>query len=558
MSEKKTDIDILSRIILMQSTLHVMQDEGRLGDFVCQGLMGVPGVQSAIFCLQGKLLSASSPAVKTRYPAEVKCGCGRDLRVHLETHDEMCSRVSDNERFVYLPLQTSYCPYGGLFLEVVDDEQFSLYRPYLQSTANLIALVIENRRNQNRLTEFAADLEQQVLERTDELSRSNQLLQESEQRYAAAQKAANIGSWEWDLRINEITWSETVAPMLGFQAGEFDGTFECFLGRVYPDDKVFVQEAIQDALNQSEAGYLAEYRIVYPDRQIRWILATGDIICDEDGKPTRLVGIVQDVTERKETEIERDQLLKTLRSKNEELQSIVYVASHDLRSPLVNIQGFSKELYSDYQRFLALIEGVDIDPAIQECLTSIIEEDVPTSLNFIKTSADKMAILLNGLLQISRVGTVNIEIHPLNMNRLVAEAVETHEFVLKENDIACTVEDLPDCVGDAQQVYQVFSNIISNAVKYLDPSRQGDIRVSGCTENGHSIYCVQDNGIGIPENHQEKIFELFHRLNPDGAAGGEGLGLTIVRRIVDRLDGSIRVESEPGKGSRFFISLPTI
>ncbi len=558
-SEKVPDVDILSRVILMQSTLHVMQDEKRLGDFVCQGMTGVPGVQSAIFCLQGKLLSASSPEVKLLYPAEVKCGCSYDLKTHLESHDEKCLRMSDNERFVYLPLATSYCPYGGLFLEVIDEEQFNLYRPFLQNTANLIALVIENRRNQLRLTEFAADLEQQVLERTRELSRSNQLLQESDQRYAAAQKAANIGSWDWDLQTNEVTWSEMIEPMIGLEPGQFDGTYEAYAERLHPDDRALLDAAVAQSLEPPYTnGYFTEHRIVRPDGEIRWMLARGDVVCDEHGKPARLVGVIQDVTERKEAEIERDQLLKTLRTKNEELQSIVYVASHDMRSPLVNIQGFSKELDTDYQRFLALVEEIDVDPAIRERLTSIIEEDVPTSLNFIKTSAEKMEILLSGLLQISRVGTATIEIHPLNMNRLVAEAVETHEFMLKKNDIACTVADLPDCRGDAQQVYQVFSNVISNAVKYLDPSRPGDIRISGTTENGHSIYCVQDNGIGISENHQGKIFELFHRLNPGDAAGGEGLGLTIVRRIVDRLDGNIRVESELGVGSRFFISLPTL
>jgi signal transduction histidine kinase len=103
---------------------------------------------------------------------------------------------------------------------------------------------------------------------------------------------------------------------------------------------------------------------------------------------------------------------------------------------------------------------------------------------------------------------------------------------------------------------QLFSNLVGNALKYLDTDRKSKIHISGTVDNDRSIYCVEDNGIGIEPNHQSKIFELFHRLNPDDSAGGDGLGLTIVTRILDRNKGSIWLESEKGKGSRFFVSLP--
>jgi signal transduction histidine kinase len=103
----------------------------------------------------------------------------------------------------------------------------------------------------------------------------------------------------------------------------------------------------------------------------------------------------------------------------------------------------------------------------------------------------------------------------------------------------------------------VFTNLISNAIKYRDPAKEGIIRISGKVESGMSIYGVEDNGIGIAPAHQKKVFEIFHRLNPDNSVSGEGLGLTIITRIMDRLGGKIWVESEPGKGSKFFIALPT-
>jgi signal transduction histidine kinase len=116
-------------------------------------------------------------------------------------------------------------------------------------------------------------------------------------------------------------------------------------------------------------------------------------------------------------------------------------------------------------------------------------------------------------------------------------------------------EPLTPCRGDEVKINQVFSNLVDNALKYLDPDRPGILRITGKEEDGRLLYCVEDNGMGIPEGHQRKIFEIFHRLHP-GDTLGEGLGLTIVRKIVYRHGGRLWVESIEGKGSKFFVSLP--
>ena len=169
-----------------------------------------------------------------------------------------------------------------------------------------------------------------------------------------------------------------------------------------------------------------------------------------------------------------------------------------------------------------------------------------------------MSSLLAGLLQVSRVGSKEVEIKPLDMNQTINNVRHSMEFQINEAGAELVIEELPDCLGDGDMINQVFSNLIGNALKYLDPERKGKISIHGHIADGNSIYCVEDNGIGIEPEHQRKIFELFHRLNPEDSAGGEGLGLTIITRILDRLNGSIRVESEPGKGSKFFVSLPTV
>jgi light-regulated signal transduction histidine kinase (bacteriophytochrome) len=167
-----------------------------------------------------------------------------------------------------------------------------------------------------------------------------------------------------------------------------------------------------------------------------------------------------------------------------------------------------------------------------------------------------MASLLDGFLQVSRIGSLKIKSVPLDMNSLAKEVLAAMEHQIHQSGAMISVESLPGCVGDMHMVHNVLTNLVSNALKYLDPAKEGRIKISGEVENGESIYCVQDNGIGIAAGHQDKVFEIFHRLNPEGPVGGEGLGLTIVTRAIDRLGGSVWVDSTPGMGSKFFFSLP--
>lgn len=279
------------------------------------------------------------------------------------------------------------------------------------------------------------------------------------------------------------------------------------------------------------------------------------LVRDGQGNPAGYSAVLRDISERKKHERELSRLNADLKAKNSELEQVVYVASHDLRTPLVNIDGYSRELsYCLRDLSRELEEGF---PAVMssETVKNTVRKDIPEALRFIQTSAAKMDKLLSGLLRLSRTGRAALEIKPLDMNGLVANVIDSTEFKIREAGAKVEVADLPSCVGDAVQVNQVFSNLIDNALKYLDPERPGLIRVSGWRKNGFCVYCVQDNGMGIKTDHLKKIFEIFHRLDP-GQGTGEGLGLTIVRRIMDRLGGSIWAESTAGEGSCFYLTLP--
>jgi signal transduction histidine kinase len=261
--------------------------------------------------------------------------------------------------------------------------------------------------------------------------------------------------------------------------------------------------------------------------------------------------------QRDEAEAEQMRLMVELEEKNKELEQVVYVTSHDLRSPLVNIQGFSKELGFSLKEFASLLETENLPPDVKKKFSLILEEDIPDSLKYILSSTTKMDNLLSGLLKLSRVGRTTATFGNIDMNELIIEMQQAFEFQLKEAGVELKVDDLPPCFGNDTQINQMFSNLLNNALKYLDPKRPGKIHISGCQDRDRVIYCVTDNGIGIPKEHQKKVFQIFHRLNPEDTEG-EGLGLTIVNKIVSRHGGKIWIQSEPGMGSSFFISLPSI
>lgn len=242
--------------------------------------------------------------------------------------------------------------------------------------------------------------------------------------------------------------------------------------------------------------------------------------------------------------------------KNEEMESMIYIASHDLRSPLVNIQGFSKRLENAADTIRQRLMEKDVEESVRASLAKMLEDRIPSSLDFIKSSSRKMDTLINGLLRLSRAGRAQLNILTLDMNAMAKEIVATLAIQTQEIGAVVTVDDLPPCRGDAPQINQVFTNLIDNAIKYRDPSRPLTVHVSGRRERDLAIFEVADNGLGIPREHQDKVWDLFHRLDPKGPVEGEGLGLTLARRIMDRNRGSIRLESQPGVGTRFYIELP--
>jgi len=240
--------------------------------------------------------------------------------------------------------------------------------------------------------------------------------------------------------------------------------------------------------------------------------------------------------------------------KNLELEQLLYVTTHDLRTPLVTIEGFGKELSYSVEKLGSILAGKNSSHDYEEYTKAIIEKEIPESIGYIVSSTSKMRSLLTGLLNLSRLGQVLIQNKAIDMNSLLGRLSIMFSARAREAGINIEISDLPSCTGDESQLTQLFSNLIDNALNYIDPDRPGIIKITGRQEKHQSIYCIEDNGIGIAPEYHEKIFELFHQLNP--TSNRIGIGLSLIKKILDIQQGDIRLESEPGKGSKFFISLP--
>lgn len=439
-------------------------------------------------------------------------------------------------------------------------------------TLVFILLLAENarrRRSEASLARARDELEVRVRERTTELSNANQALQtevaerrrseralsDSETRIRAIVNTAVEGV----ITINEKGIVESMNPaaekMFGYVAGEVAGNNVSLL--MPSPHSAEHDRYIADYVRTGQAKIIGIGREVMGRRKDGTVFPLDLAVSEVRLAGGRMfTGFLRDITERKRAEEQLAELARTLAEKNKELETIVYVASHDLRSPLVNIQGFSKELSRACDKVRALLSTTRGSAAAKDELEILLASEIPEALAFIQAGVAKIDALLTGFLRFSRLGRQAMNLQRLDMAALLATIVRTMDYQIRQAGVLVRMEPLPDCQGDANLVNQVFSNLIDNALKYLAPGRPGIITISGRAENNSSTYVVRDNGIGIAREHQARIFEIFHRLDPS-ACPGEGLGLTIAQRILERQQGKIWVESEPGVGSAFFVSLPT-
>lgn len=249
-----------------------------------------------------------------------------------------------------------------------------------------------------------------------------------------------------------------------------------------------------------------------------------------------LLSNVRDISDRKIIELDREKLISELGRKNSELERFTYTISHDLKNPLITIKGFIGMLEKD-------AEAGNF-------------EQMRADKEYISNAADKMQHMLDELLELSRIGRVATTYEQIPLEEAVQEAVERNRGKIEESGVQVTISsDLPVVYGERPRLIQLYQNLVDNAVKYIGESSDPRVEIGMDQKNGQPVLFVRDNGIGIKPEYQERIFELFEQLEP--SKGGTGLGLAMVKRIVESHGGKIWVESKgPGQGSAFCFTLP--
>ncbi|HEY8095490.1 MAG TPA: PAS domain S-box protein [Methylobacter sp.] len=517
---------------------------------------------------------------------------------------------------------------------------------------------------QGRLSHFIG-ISDDVTERREAVD----ALRKSEERLRRSQLYANIGTWDWNIQTGQLLWSERIAPLFGYPEAKLESTYENFLDGVHPDDRQKVIDAV-NACVELGVEYNIEHRCVWPDGTVRWLLERGDVVRDEDGTPLNMLGVVQDITDRKLVEFrilekqarlvifnhiienvadavitidsigtigsfnpaaerlfgysaaeiinrnvnllmpepyrsEHDQylarhmagkpagiigkqveltglrkdgsifplelaitameidknkhfvgILRDISERKQYEQAII--AARD-EAELANnaksefLSSMSHELRTPMNAILGFGQLLEIDDGLNEDQADCVDEMLKAGRHLLE--------LINEVLDLSKIesGNINLSLEPLSCSELVGECLALVRPIAQIQGITINDETIGSYLirADRTRLKQVLLNLLSNAIKYNRP--QGEVSVQVIAQRGFVRMSVSDTGYGIPAARQQEVFQPFSRLGAeDSDVEGTGIGLTISRRLMEMMGGSIDMASEEELGSRFWIELPEI
>ena len=369
----------------------------------------------------------------------------------------------------------------------------------------------------------------------DALAEVASLAQEVEQRDDRLElmlAASGTGFWEWDMVSGELSWSDAIFRQYGITPRSTAPEFGAYLETIHPEDRELFRAAIQAAIDDGHPLDL-DFRIMWPDGSVHWTHGAGRVFRDGAGVPVRMLGTGQDITERRRTIAERDQLLADERRAREFRDAFVDVISHELRTPITTILGLTQILARP---------GRTDDDATRAGLL----EDV-------RAESERLHRLTEDLLVLSRVerGRLEVEAEPLEPRRLLEGIVTAGAAALPTLDIELQIDpDLPVVAGESTYVEQIVRNLLGNAAKYTPAGTH--VAVSARRHGTAVEIRVCDDGPGIPEASVARIFELFYR-DPASArvVAGSGIGLFVCASLVEAMGGRIWAHRRPEGGSEF-------
>lgn len=370
-------------------------------------------------------------------------------------------------------------------------------------------------------------------------------LRDREAQLRLATEASKLGMWFWNLESDTLTWTEQCKAIFGLPA-DAEMSYEIFLAALHPDDRQPTQDAVTRSIVE-RIDYDIEFRTCWPDGTVRWAASKGSCTYDPAGTPIQMLGVALDITDRKRAEealAERARQLADLNSRlaqseiqlqerNQELNSFVHIVSHDLKAPLRAVSNLSVW--------------------IEEDLEGTVSANTTEQIHLLRGRVQRMEGMIDGLLEYARLGRQDSQLELVSVADLVTEVIES---IAPPPTFSISIAaELPTLAANRLLLSQVFANLISNAFKHHNRS-DGSIRISSRELGELYEFAVTDDGPGIAPEYRDRVFVIFQSANAQKHPDSTGIGLSIVKKIVETAGGRIWLESELGRGTTFYFTWP--
>ncbi|HSI78372.1 MAG TPA: PAS domain S-box protein [Lunatimonas sp.] len=369
-------------------------------------------------------------------------------------------------------------------------------------------------------------------------------IRESNERFEIVTQATNDAIWDYNAITGKMYHGEGYRTLFGYKPGVSTEGQAVWEEKIHPDDRERLKAYFKDlSENPKVFDLYSEYKYKRADGSYAYVIDRGIILRDKSGKVTRMIGATQDVTERnhyekslKELNEKLEKHAKELALSNAELEQFAYVASHDLQEPLRMVTSFLTQLDKKYNHQL--------------------DEKAHQYIEFAVDGARRMRQIILDLLDFSRIGKHEDALEEISLRNVVSEVLKLQGKLVEETGAQFQIGDLPSIGSFRSPIVQIFQNLIGNALKYRRKDTPPVIRINAVESEIEWLFSIEDNGIGIEKEYFERVFIIFKRLHSKKEYSGTGMGLAIVKKILENLGGKIWVNSKTGVGSTFYFTLP--